>query len=517
LLDQPKGVFEESNPLSFSGFSKKRFIPMKKHFKKYILLLTLLWSASGCNSFLGGDINIDPSRTTEDNVSIQGLMSTVQFYTSESHFGASWVSSRYIQQIADVVTDGIDVQRDQSIPGVWSNIYLNTIPNLNVMIRKAQTANQPFYIGTARIMMAVNLGLATNMWENVPYSQADQGASGVFRPNYDTQEQVFQGIQSLLDQGIATLQPIATQTTARPDDLAFNGNVARWIRLAWTLKARYALQLSRRGSAAAANAALQALANGMQSNADDFQLVYTTRNLNPWNSNVARANTTGNLTITHGAYLINQMNGSNGQPIDPRLPLIASRPATATTWVGVTAGRGTGSGSNVSFTTSSWQSTDTSPIQMCTFAEAKMMEAEARFLANGGTSTSRGTTAQAYAAWQDGMRANILKLGVTTAAANTFVENASVNVGAANLTLSNIMVEKYKTLFLHPEAWTDLRRYAYSNDVYRGLALPENLSPDLQGRWIQRMSYPSSETSRNTDVARANFKAINASMWMFGN
>jgi Starch-binding associating with outer membrane len=490
---------------------------MKKYLKKYILLLSVFWAASGCDSYLGGDTNIDPSRTTEDNISLQGLMSTVQFYTSDSHYSTASITSRFTQQIGDVIADGVDVQREQQLSGVWTNIYLNTIPNLNVMSRKAVAANQPFYIGTAKILTAVNLGLATNLWENVPYSQADQGSTGVFRPQYDSQEQVLKGVQALLDEGIAALQPIATQTTPRADDLAYNGNVARWIRLAWTLKARYAIQLVRKGATTAANSALTALANGFQSTADDFQVVYNARNFNPWHSNVALANNTGNLTITHGAYFINQMNGTGGLPVDPRLPLIAARPTTATTWVGVTAGRGTGSGSNVSFNTTTWQSTQAAPIQICTYSEAKFIEAEARFLANGGTTTSKGTTPQAYAAWQEGTRANMLKIGVAPASVTAHLDNALVNIGAANLALSNIMLDKYESLFLHPEVWTDMRRYGYNPDVYKGLTLPENLSPDLQGRWIQRISYPSSETSRNTDVARTNTKVPNVAMWMFSN
>jgi Starch-binding associating with outer membrane len=507
---------------------RNRDFKMRKnmnHINKYIKRLTppsgawglLFLFLTSCNDYLGGDVNIDPSRTTESNISLPGLLSTTIFYTSDSHFSASWVANRFIQQIADVITDGVDVQREQTIPGAWTNIYLNTIPNLNVMIKKAQAENQPFYTGTAKILMAVNLGLATNMWENVPYSQADKGTEGTFRPSYDTQEQLFRSIQTLLDEGIAALTPIATQTTSRPDDMAYNGNVSRWIRLAWTLKARYLMQLSRKGAPAAATQALAALANGMQANADDFQLVYTARNFNPWHSNVALANNTGNLTITHGAYLINLMNGSGGGVLDPRLPLIAARPATATTWVGVTAGRGTGSGSNVSFNTTTWQSTQTAPIQMCTYAEAKFLEAEARFIANGGTTTSRGTTAAGYTAWQEAIRANMTKIGVATTDVNAFLNNNLVNVGAANLPLANIMTQKYVALFLQPETWTDMRRYAYDTNVYRNLALPENLTPDLQGRWIQRMSYPSSENSRNTEVARANFKAIGVPMWMFSN
>lgn len=480
----------------------------------YIITFFALWTLSGCKDFLGGDTNIDPSRITEEAITLQVLLPTVIFYTSDSHFSTSFVTSRYTQQIGDVIADGTDIQREQSLPGVWSNVYLNTVSNLNIMMDKATKQSQPFYLGVGKILMAINLGLATNQWENIPYSQADQGTEGIFRPGFDTQEQIFTAIQKLLDDGIATLTPVTS--TTRADDIAYAGNVTRWIRLANTLKARYFMELSKRNPTTAATNALAALAGGFQANVDDFQLVYNGRNFNPWHSNVALANNTGNLTITHSAYFINQMNGTAGNALDPRLPLIAARPATATTWVGVTAGRGTGSGSNVSFNTTTWQSTQTAPIQMCTFAEAKFLEAEARFILNGGTQTSVGTNAAAYLNYQDGIRASLGKIGVAAAPTTSFLADSTVSMGATRLRLSNIMAQKYVALFLHPEVWTDMRRYDYSTNVYRGLALPVGHSPELQGKWIQRMSYPSSENSRNTDAVKANFKTIATPMWMFG-
>lgn len=488
---------------------------MKKLTITFLVSIGCLFSTTSCKEYLEDGTNTDPSRTTQANVTLASLLPTVIFYTSDTHFAVSWVSSRYAQQIGDVVTDGLDAQRESTLSGAWTNIYLNTIPNLNIILRKAQETNSPHYAGVAKVLMAINLGVATTAWENVPYTQADKGAEGIFSPQYDTQEGIYPAIQKLLDEAIADLGQ--TQSTFRPgaDDVAYAGNIGRWTRLAWTLKARYLMHLTKRSPAATtAQNALQALANGIQSNADDFQLVYNTRIFNPWHSNVALANNTGNLTITHAAYLINAMNGTTYPAVDPRLPLIANNRGAAT-YAGVQNGLGTGSGSNVSFSVDTWQSTATAPIQMCTFAEAKFLEAEARFLANGGTRTSTGSTDLAYTAYLDGIRASLSKLNVAAAAQTTYTTNVNVAMTAARLRLENIMIEKYKAMFLHPEVWTDLRRYDYDSNVYKNLALPANHNRDLNGQWIQRVSYPSTETTRNSEVARQNFKALNQKMWLF--
>nr|HAD51638.1 SusD/RagB family nutrient-binding outer membrane lipoprotein [Algoriphagus sp.] len=70
------------------------------------------------------------------------------------------------------------------------------------------------------------------------------------------------------------------------------------------------------------------------------------------------------------------------------------------------------------------------------------------------------------------------------------------SMGAANLTLADIMKEKWVALFLHPETWNDARRFDYS---YKNMTLPENLNPDLNGQYIRRLAYPDSEVSRNGD------------------
>jgi hypothetical protein len=254
---------------------------------------------------------------------------------------------------------------------------------------------------------------------------------------------------------------------------------------------------------------LAALQNAMKSNDDDFQLKYNAKNLSPWYSRVALANTTSNLSVTYSSTFVDMMNGKTQGVVDPRLPLVVAFKRGQTVYAG--SAPGAGAGSTVDFsTTLSWHSTINSPIVMMSFAEVKAIEAEARFLAAGGTVSTKGATPEAYAAYLDLIRANMSKVGVSEANRNTFLSAPQINVGASNLTLQHIFQEKFKANFLIGDIWTDLRKYNYFD-----FPMPLNVNPDLAGKRIARMRYPSSELTRNAKNAEANIKAPGVNMWLF--
>jgi hypothetical protein len=84
------------------------------------------------------------------------------------------------------------------------------------------------------------------------------------------------------------------------------------------------------------------------------------------------------------------------------------------------------------------------------------------------------------------------KLGVPTAERDAYLNNPAVAVGANALTKNLIFKEKYVAMFLHPETWTDARRFEYG---YKDFTLPVNT---LLPSFIRRANYPTSELSRNT-------------------
>jgi hypothetical protein len=113
----------------------------------------------------------------------------------------------------------------------------------------------------------------------------------------------------------------------------------------------------------------------------------------------------------------------------------------------------------------------------------KFIEAEVAFRTNDLT--------RAYDAYLAGIGANMDKMGVSTAARDAYINNASVSVGAPNLTLQHIFTEKYKALFLQPVTWDDARRFNYQYPLFE---LPLNVRTNT---FVRRLVYPSVELNRN--------------------
>jgi hypothetical protein len=479
-----------------------------KFLYKIAICGALLFSLSSCDDFL--DVNTDPNRIADAPLSTQ-LTGTITA-TSSNHFQAGFTVSSITQQVASAGANGsADIHNEIRLPGLWTGTYLNSMTNLNDIVKTAGERNSPHYAGIAKVLMAINLGLTTDIWGDVPYSDAFNLEKS-FYPAYDKQQDIYPNIQRLLDGAIADLgQPTSVFKPSSADDLFYSGNLTKWVKLAKALKARYALHLTKKGAPAAAAATIAALTGAMADNSDDMQLVYNTTVINPWHS-LSLALNTGNTSIRPSARLADAMNGTTYGVWDPRLPMISGvRTAITNTWKGTV--NGTGAGGVLDVLVTNFHTSPNAPLLMMTFSEQKFIEAEARFLANGGTPASVGSTAETYKAYLDGIDANMKKIGVPDTGRIRYLAAPQVAVGAANLTLSHIMTEKWKALFLHAETWTDMRRYDYSNVVYKDLALPVNHNASLNKQWIRRAEYPLDEFSRNGEQVRKVVKTAVEKMW----
>jgi len=460
---------------------------------------------SSCNSYL--DVNTDPTRPSSDQISLSALLPSIQVFTADAHARVSLSGAAlWSQHLANQQSGDDDTHNTSGTDwnAAWSTIYLSALTNADRMVKLGVTQNNPHYQGVGKILQAINLMYATDIWENVPYSQAFRG-SEVFTPQYDNQQQIYGTLSTLLREAVQLLQtPLPPGAEPLSGDLVYNGNVDNWRRLANTLLARHALHLSAKGAQQAGQAALQFLqAGSIATNAGDAQFAYT-GGVTPFSIFRQNANelTIGRIfTVVIANYIVSQMNTIN----DPRLPLIArgERDNVLTTYTGAINGAGAAAnGANTYMTPSTWYAAN--PVQLVTFSEAKFLEAEARFLAAGGTASSTGAPAEARTALVDAVRANMTKMGVAATAIDTYLQRIPP---AAMLKLSDIMMEKYRALFLHPEVWVDMRRYNYDVNVYIGLQLPQNHNPDLRGRWIQRGIYPQSEQARNQTAFTANWQS----------
>src|SRR5207249_8553425 len=136
----------------------------------------------------------------------------------------------------------------------------------------AQESGDTFLEGIAKVWEGLAMGTATSVWGDLPYSEAV--TPGIDLPKLDSQESIYAAVQARLDEGIAALQAAAATATGNcipaEGDLIYCATavpkateIARWIRAAYTLKARFHLHLVERNGNAEYGLALSAAQNGI--------------------------------------------------------------------------------------------------------------------------------------------------------------------------------------------------------------------------------------------------------------
>jgi len=460
---------------------------MKKIFN-YKLIGALMISflmLSSCDSFL--DVNDHPNKQTDPTLST--LASSAIIKTADLHTSFSQATNRYTQHLSGVGQSETDQYAENTMSGTWYNLYVGALADLDELTKLAEENEASHFLGLAQVLTAANIGAATDVWDAIPYSDALQGNEN-YLPTFDTQDEIYAEVFRLLDEAIINLgktDVVYDFTSISGDfDLFYEGDASKWLKMAYAYKARYLLHWSSSSAGDITTAANSALS----SNADDADFYYSEQNHSPY-YNIALSNNTGNLTITFADYYIQVLNGNiYGTALDPRLAIVAD--TNVVTHNGVFTGYPVGAISgdrptDLNFTENCWHFGMLSAIPVMTYAEQQFIIAEVEV--NG------GAQGQAFNAWDNGVRANMEKLGVAGGDIDDYITDSGVD--ASNITIADVMKEKYIAMFLQYEAWNDMRRYDYGdgNTTYQGLTQP--IGNVLGTTWARRVMYPLTEQNRN--------------------
>ncbi len=317
----------------------------------------------------------------------------------------------------------------------WSNIYKTGV-NLHQIITQFGD-KYPYYSGMAKILLALNMGYATDTWGDVPFSEAFQGVNN-FSPKYDSQQNVISKIQSYLDSAIIDLSKPENANLGLPagDDIFYAGNIDKWKKLAYAIKARYALRLTQReGSTVAAQKALNYLQNSFTSSSDNLVARFDGGN----NQNLWFAfNNQRSGYMSMGKYFIDLLKNSS----DPRLPHYAGLDASG----GYSGSAPEDSNTDASPFGSYFAGSASTSNIIFSYSEIKFIEAEAQF--------RLGNTVGAQAALKTAVSASLID--VTGTDNPVFATTAS-----AAVTLQNIITQKYSSLFTTMEPYNDWRRTGF--------------------------------------------------------
>ncbi|MFT4071764.1 MAG: SusD/RagB family nutrient-binding outer membrane lipoprotein [Dysgonamonadaceae bacterium] len=398
----------------------------------YILLIALV--CSSCSSWIDPSVNVDPNSPSD--VGVADLVAPIEVNLGYVVGGdLTRVTSEWTQQIAGLQSQSADVDiyniSESDVNNSWSyNLYSPGMINSKILINKSVANASPYYTGIAQVLMAYHLGVTTDLWGDIPYSDALNGATGQSKSKYDTQEAVYDSIFSLLDNAIVNLNAKSSAFVPGDEDIIYKGSLSNWIKTAYALKARYYLHLSK-VDATAYTKVKEALANAYTSNDDDFKVVF--------NSAYSNSNPMYQFQNERVSYI-----GANSYMLS--MLTATSDPRTSAYYSG-TVGSASGEGNSEASPVGANYASAASPVYLMTYAEIKFIEAEV-YLA-----TDPKRAAQAY---NDGLKASLDREGVYDA---TWYGKQELT--QSTITLGKIMNQKYLSSFLQLEAFNDWRRTGY--------------------------------------------------------
>lgn len=496
--------------------------------KKYIFIVLAGFLLTSCTEDIMDNINKDEAHPNSVNGKFQitdAIMSTA-FTTISGNY--AWYVSSYTEletgtgnnQLRNAEMRNLnEIAAPSTFNNEWNGTYA-TMYNIKDIMKKCVpggiNSEQYDLLGMAQILMAVNLGVLTDLHGDIPYTEAISGST-IKSPKLDKQEALYDSIQSLLDQGIANLTKGINLKSAGIQDLLFNNDNGKWIALAHGLKARYYLHTYGRDKnvlndvITQANLAISGGFNGVELN------VFNNSNaINPWSAFFSSRQYTGSSTT-----VANLMTARNDNRIK-----IYNYDMFGKNITGIP-----GNKEQAELTTTLnapiWLANGSAPIHILSKSELYFMLAEAKV-----RSGQDGLTD-----FQTAVTASFNDYGATDPYSNPnsddysgFVNNAPQYLaGIASLYTANplkeIMVQKYISQARDEqiEAWNDLRRCKYVDGApFVTMTNPNNTVSGMNQLPL-RLPYGQSDVVSNPNVSAA-FGTGNAAgaylftenIWIFG-
>jgi hypothetical protein len=448
-------------------------------------VVALALAAGACDDGLT-DINDNPNSPTDVPTDLLIRTAITNSAASGLGVGMTWNHpGLWAQHVAQIQYPDEDrfVVRDGSMQGFWDTWYAVPLKDILTIIEKAEANNRPNEAAVGYILKAWNFGVMTDLWGDLPYTEALKGEEGNYTPRYDTQQAIYDGIFTDLKKAAATINPGGTGFPAA-NDLVYQGNMARWQKFANSMRMRHAMRLTNVDPARARSefeAAVSAPGGVFTSNADEAKLVYlaSAPNRNPFFENQITRN-----DHRISATLVDYLQATN----DPRLPIYANPiEADGVSYVGHRNGLNPGSATLTSRSkVGNWFTSATSPVFFMRHAEVLFLRAEA---AQRGWNA--GGTAQAL--YEAAVTASMEQYGITGAPVTAFLAQPSVSFGAAADKLALIAQQKWVALYGQGhEAFAEWRR----TGIPQLTAGPDAQAPTA-GALPRRLPYPNLESSLN--------------------
>ena len=168
-------------------------------------------------------------------------------------FLSSWTEQEFgtgnNQLMKAELRNSIEWSASSTFNNVWSSTYANLL-NIQQMIDKVENnvsgnEGQLDVLGIAQVLKVMEYGVLTDMFGDIPYSEALKGAENL-QPGLDSQKTIYADLIATLDKAIGNLQQAVDgkMNNVANQDLVFGGDMSQWLAAAYGLKARYLIHQS---------------------------------------------------------------------------------------------------------------------------------------------------------------------------------------------------------------------------------------------------------------------------------
>ncbi|GAB3645745.1 SusD/RagB family nutrient-binding outer membrane lipoprotein [Echinicola sediminis] len=524
--------------------------------KKYIsiFLTGMLLMVSACDDDFE-DINTDPNQADGNLFDPNLILPTVSFNYGNmmtGYTGAILFQSMWVQVMASTTTGGANYysNADKYVPSVNTNSYIQGAWNegYSAASRVFQMQSLAMEKGLTNleavggIWKVLTLSYVSDIYGDIPYSEALMAESGITQPRYDAQENLY---PMMLEDLEASILALNAANDPIKNDVLYGGDIDKWRKLGYSIMLRMAMRLVDVDPTMAQTYVQKAIAGGLFSSPAD-EAVLVSDQANGYSNSSANA-----LNVADDVYevrwskvLIDYLQAHN----DPRLPIIAEIPPAglAANRSGTLVGNNdpddqigmpngydlkgeetdisnepnypgpTGAGADVapiggySRPTAIYRDRN-APIFILTYAEIQLLLADAKVRGY----SAPLTASEYYANGVMGAMTTIGKFGgasVANSDAQAYIAANPLDVSSTENALRMINEQIWATTGLlanFVEAWNNWKRSGYPE------LTPVNYTGNFsQGQIPRRQVYPASESTTNPSSLADAISRMGGDTWL---
>jgi hypothetical protein len=442
------------------------------------------------------EINTDPNRSIASTP--EALLAPALYDVVTRNQTRALRLTNELMQVHVTVNNSDEIHRYVIRPSesdyMWNNWYLQ-LTNFRDMYERAKVLNHKTYMGMALVCDVWVSSLITDMFGDVPYSEANKGREGLYQPKFDAQKDIYTDLFRKLEEAnthFAANQAITEdQKTLDP---IYAGDIAKWRKFGNSLYLRLLMRVSAKAEMNAP-AKIKEIAETNKANYPIF-----TSNAE---SAILKFTTTPPYTTAFNTYRDFDFNGDNGLAEffinnlkdwgDPRIDKWASK--VGGTFEGIQSGYANG---QVPARKSFYLATlKNEPLlgNIINYPEVQFILAEAAlrgFISGDPKTYYESGITNAIAMWG-------LTIPAIYLAGDEVKWDPAISMDAK---LEKIMVQKYYALFFTDfQQWYEFRRTGHP-------ILPKGPGLQNNGLMPERFKYPVAVQSLN----RTNYEAAVAAM-----